>query len=52
MLEDNRVNLQEVKVGKRVANQYVVLDGLQEGQQIVMRDVVALVNQQVVTVQY
>jgi len=52
MLEDNRVNLQEVKVGKRVANQYVVLDGLQEGQQIVMRDVVALANQQVVTVQY
>jgi len=30
----------------------VVLDGLQEGQQIVMRDVVALANQQVVTVQY
>jgi len=52
ILEDNRVNLQEVKVGKRVANQYVVLDGLQEGQQIVMRDVVALANQQVVTVQY
>ena len=52
LLEDNRVYLQEIQMGKRVANEYVVLDGLQEGQKIVMRDVVSLVNQQAVTPQY
>jgi len=52
VFENDRVNLQAVKIGKRVANQYVILDGLQEGQQIVMRNVVSLVNQQAVTPQY
>ena len=52
LLEDNTVNLREIKIGQRVANEYVVMEGLTEGEQIVMRDVVSLVNQQAVTAEY
>lgn len=52
LLEDNTVNLREIKIGQRVGNEYVVIEGLIEGEQIVMRDVVSLVNQQAVTAEY
>jgi membrane fusion protein (multidrug efflux system) len=52
LLEENTVNLREIKIGQRVGNEYVVIEGLIEGEQIVMRDVVSLVNQQAVTAQY
>jgi RND family efflux transporter MFP subunit len=52
LLEENTVNLREIKIGQRVGNEYVVIEGLIEGEQIVMRDVVSLVNQQAVTAEY
>jgi multidrug efflux system membrane fusion protein len=52
LFEDDSVYLREIEIGKRVADEYVVMNGLEEGQQIVLRDVVSLVNQQAVTAEY
>ena len=50
-MDGNRVSRQEVKLGKRVEDDYIVLHGLHHDQVIVARDVVSLSDQQIVLVE-
>lgn len=50
ILEQDRVRMQEVKLGKRVKDEYIILHGLQQGQIIVARDVVSLSDDQIVLI--
>ncbi len=50
-MDGNRVSMQEVTLGKRVKDEYIVISGLQREQVIVARDVVSLSDQQIVLVE-
>ena len=43
--------MQEVELGKRIKNEYIVISGLQRDQEIVARDVVSLSDEQIVLVE-
>ena len=51
VMQENRVSMQEVELGKRIKNEYIVISGLQRDQEIVARDVVSLSDEQIVLVE-
>lgn len=48
VVQGNRITKTDVKLGRRVNNEYIVLDGLVPGQKIVARDVTSLSDEQVI----
>ena len=48
VLEDNKVRKVPVTIGRRVGSEYILLSGLEVGQKIIARDVLSLVDEQLV----